>query len=101
MVQKSKHLYMEICVSGCSWTLVLGIEDVRTAFACLLWLVSSERMASPKASPLAPELLTTSVAAALGCFRLSHRLPTMFFRSRLNFILCLDSGVGKGGLGCL
>lgn len=99
MVQKSKHLYMEICGSGCSWTLVLGIEDVRTAFACLLWLVSSERTVSPKASPLAPELLTISVAAAFGCF--SHRLPTMFFRSRLNFILCLDSGVGKGGLGCL
>lgn len=78
---------------------MLGIEDVRTAFACLLWLVSSERTASPKASPLAPELLTISVAAAFGCF--SHRLPTMFFRSRLNFILCLDSGVGKGGLGCL
>lgn len=76
MVQKSKHLYMEICGSGCSWTLVLGIEDVRTAFACLLWLVSSERTAPPKASPLAPELLTTSVAAALGCFRLSHHLPT-------------------------
>lgn len=99
MVQKSKHLYMEIGGSGCSWTLVLEIEDVRTAFACLLWLVSSERTASPKASPLAPELLTISVAAAFGCF--SHRLPTMFFRSRLNFILCLDSGVGKGGLGCL
>lgn len=45
--------------------------------------------------------LTTSVAATLRCFRLSQCLSTMFFRSRLNFVLCLDSGVGKGGLGCL
>lgn len=76
-------------------------------FACLPWFVSrelwlsNERMVSPKAPPLAPELLTTSVAATLGCFRLSHHLSTMFFRSRLKFVLCLDSGVGKGGLGCL
>lgn len=34
-----------------------------------------------------------------GVFWLSCCFPMKFFRSGLNFVLCLHSGVGKGGLG--
>lgn len=97
MVQESKCLYIEVCGSGCSWILELGIEDARTAFACLPWLCPVKGWCLPKHRLWLQSFsdLTTSVAATLGCFRLSHRLSTMFFRSRLNFVLCLDSGVGK------